>query len=147
MLEIAVTADLIRVATSPAFVREQQTIANVRRLNWPGLAKPATQGLSVCEFPHWPYMIRLAKLMIPATKMMEVPGRIHPSLREGADSSGQQTGSWNLGGKPSNRAASVAGEISEMQVLSAAKSLSQVLAVKALLHQTLASKIWMGCLG
>jgi eukaryotic translation initiation factor 2C len=50
VLEGAVTADFIKFATSPAFVREQQTMENVRRLNWSGLAKPATQGLSVCEF-------------------------------------------------------------------------------------------------
>jgi eukaryotic translation initiation factor 2C len=85
-------------------------------------------------------MTRLAKLMKIATRLMEIPGRILPApipvYGKGTDSSGQQTGSWNLRGKKLFKPCGFSSwgfmhfgnRISEMQVLSTAKSLAQVLA-------------------
>ena len=79
------TADFIKFATSPAFVRAQQIAENVRRLRWHELDTPSSFGLSV------------------ETKMMEVEARLLPCpipmYGAGTERNPPSTGSWNLRGK------------------------------------------------
>ena len=79
------TADFIKWATSPAFVRSSQIMDNVKRLNWHTLETPKAMGLSV------------------STTMLEVKGRILPCpipiYRSGTDTRGPDSGQWNLRNK------------------------------------------------
>ncbi|MCJ1398779.1 hypothetical protein MMC11_001980 [Xylographa trunciseda] len=79
------TADFIKWATSPAYVRAQQIIDNVKRFAWHSLSVPAMMGLSVSTS-----MIHVSGRALPAPDLVYARG----SLR-GEASSGQ----WNLRGK------------------------------------------------
>ncbi|KAI9833531.1 MAG: hypothetical protein M1826_007145 [Phylliscum demangeonii] len=86
-LQGAETADFIKFATAPAFVRREQITENVKKLQWHTLSAPKSMGLSIK--PH----------------MLELPGRIlqRPTLQYGSgpeDGSGSSDmGGWNLRGK------------------------------------------------
>ncbi|MCJ1286708.1 hypothetical protein MMC26_006054 [Xylographa opegraphella] len=85
------TADFIKWATSPAFVRAQQIIDNVKRFAWHTLSIPSSMGLSV------------------STSMLHIPGRalLAPDLVYGSGiSRGEASGGqWNLRGKQFLKAA------------------------------------------
>ncbi|MCJ1420408.1 hypothetical protein MMC32_006765 [Xylographa parallela] len=85
------TADFIKWATSPAFVRAQQIMDNVKRFAWHTLSIPASMGLSV------------------STSMLYVPGRALPApdLVYGSGTSRGEAsgGQWNLRGKQFLKAA------------------------------------------
>ena len=79
------TADFIKWATSPAYVRFQQIMDNVKRFQWHTLAIPASMGLSV------------------KTSMLTIQGRLLPCpipvYGRGNDTRGPESGAWNLRGK------------------------------------------------
>ena len=79
------TADFIKWATSPAFVRMQQITDNVKRFAWHSLSVPKAMGLSV------------------STSMLQVQGRLLPCpvpiYGGGTDQRGPETGQWNLRNK------------------------------------------------
>ncbi|KAI9714677.1 MAG: hypothetical protein M1812_006342 [Candelaria pacifica] len=80
------TADFIKFATSPAFIREQQITENLKKLNWHNLDDPKAHGLSVHP------------------QMMQVPARVlaSPIPQYGAhttDRRAPENGKWNLRGK------------------------------------------------
>ena len=79
------TADFIKWATSPAFVRMQQIMDNVKRFAWHNLSIPKAMGLSV------------------STSMLQIRGRLLPCpivvYGAGTDSRGPESGQWNLRNK------------------------------------------------
>ena len=78
------TADFIKFATSPAFVRAAAITDNAKRLHWHTLDKPSAHGLSVR-----PQMLELNARILPA-----------PSLRYGSGTEKSTiTGAWNLRSK------------------------------------------------
>ncbi|KAI9841958.1 MAG: hypothetical protein M1837_000278 [Sclerophora amabilis] len=84
-LQGAETADFIKFATAPAFVRTQQITENVKKLHWHEQAVPKAHGLSV------------------KTTMLTVPGRVLPAptpqYGRGTDPTPPLMGRWNLRGK------------------------------------------------
>ena len=84
-LQGAETADFIRWATAPAFVRSQQIMANVEKLHWHELDTPKAYGLSV------------------KSEMLRHPARILPSpnpeYSAGSEMRPPILGSWNLRNK------------------------------------------------
>ena len=81
-LQGAETKDFIEFATSPAYVRAEQVMSNVKRLNWHTLETPKTMGLSVIS------------------KMIELKGRVldcpTPVYKSGTEREPPISGSWNL---------------------------------------------------
>ena len=76
------TADFIRWATAPAFVRSQQILANVEKLHWHELKTLKAYGLSIK-----PVMLRLSARILPAPI---------PIYGTGTDVRAPILGSWNL---------------------------------------------------
>jgi len=79
------TADFIKWATSPAFVRMQQITDNVKRFAWHSLSIPKAMGLSVD-----PSMLHVRGRLLPC------PVVVYGS---GTDSRGPESGQWNLRNK------------------------------------------------
>lgn len=84
-LQGAETADFIRWATAPAFVRSQQILANVEKLHWHELDTPKAYGLSVK-----PTMLKLPARILPSP---------NPVYSAGSDTRPPILGSWNLRNK------------------------------------------------
>ncbi|SLM40808.1 Stem cell self-renewal protein Piwi [Lasallia pustulata] len=79
------TADFIRFATAPAYVRAQQIVENVKKLHWHELNVPKAFGLSV------------------SSRMLEIEARLLPTpvvkYGRGTETRGPESGFWNLRGK------------------------------------------------
>ncbi|MCJ1478569.1 hypothetical protein MMC13_007250 [Lambiella insularis] len=79
------TADFIKFATTPAYIRAEHIMQNVKRFAWHTLPIPASLGLSV------------------STSMLQIRGRLLPAPQvlygRGSDDRGPEGGSWNLRGK------------------------------------------------
>ena len=84
-LQGAETADFIKFATSPAFVREKQIIDNVKRLAHWTLAKPKEWGISVS-----PHMMETSAVVLPAPS---------PVYHGNDTERNTSRGSWNLKGR------------------------------------------------
>ncbi|KAI9821210.1 MAG: hypothetical protein M1827_003944 [Pycnora praestabilis] len=80
------TADFIKFATAPAFVRAQQITENVKKLHWHELEGPTAFGLSVK-----PHMLQIAGRVLPSPIPQYGGGT--------SDSRAPEGGRWNLRNK------------------------------------------------
>ncbi|KAL7268541.1 hypothetical protein RUND412_008830 [Rhizina undulata] len=84
-LQGAETADFIKFATAPGFMRKQQIEENIKKLHWHEVKELKEFGVSIK-----PQFMKLSARVLPAPI---------PEFRSGTDRNAPSTGRWNLRGK------------------------------------------------